>query len=279
MTTKPAPAQDLTIGDLAERTGLSPAVLRAWEARHGFPTAHRLPSGHRRYPVETVAAVEQVVRRQQAGVRLDVAIAEVRGRQGPAAPSVFATLRERHPHLERPQLRKGTLLALSHAIEDEFCARASAPVLFGAFQTEHRYRVAADRWEELARTARAAVVLADFTESGGAPARVPLDPAAPMRREWAVVCDSADLTACLSAWELPGQRGVPGRERVFEAIWTVEPAAVRDAAQACAQVTRAGGVEVPGLEDALDEPVLGAPDVRSVTALFSRAIGYVDRAR
>lgn len=277
MTTKPAPTQDLSIGDLADRTGVSTSVLRAWETRHGFPVAHRLPSGHRRYAAETVAEVEQVVRRQQAGVRLDVAIAEVRGGGGPEAPSVFATLRDRHPHLERPQLRKSTLLALSHAIEDEFCARASAPVLFGAFQTEERYRVSADRWAELARTARAAVVLADFTESGGSPVRVPLDPAAPMRREWAVVCFHAELTACLSAWELPGQRGVRDRDRRFEAIWTVEPGAVRDAAQVCARVTRASGVEVPGLDEALEAPPVGAPGVRSVTALFSRAIGYVDR--
>ncbi|HEY6931961.1 MAG TPA: DICT sensory domain-containing protein [Marmoricola sp.] len=277
MSTKPASAQGLSIGDLADRTGVSPAVLRAWEARHGFPVAHRLPSGHRRYDAEAVASVAQVVRRQRAGIRLDAAIAEVRGRQGPAAPSIFATLRDRHPHLERPQLRKATLLALSHAIEDEFCARAESPVLFGAFQTPARYRGSAARWEELARTARAAVVLADFPAGGGSPVRVPLDEASPMRREWAVVCDSADLTACLSAWELPGQRDVPDHRRMFEAIWTVEPVAVRDAARVCAGVTRSSGVEVAGLEEALDTPVAVTPDLRGVTALFTRALGYVDR--
>ena len=98
-----------------------------------------------------------------------------------------------------------------------------------------------------------------------------------MRREWAVVCDSADLTACLSAWELPGQGNVPDRDRVFEAIWTVEPLAVRDAARACAHVARSSGVDVPGLEEALEAPVAAAPDLGSVTALFSRALAYVDR--
>lgn len=277
MSQKPPSAQGLSIGDLAERTGLSPAVLRAWESRHGFPQARRLPSGHRRYPEDTVAAVEGVVRRQRAGVRLDVAIAEVRGRQGPASPSVFATLRDRHPQLDRAQLRKATLLALSRALEDEYCARASAPVLFGAFQTEDRFRGSAARWAELARTARAAAVLADFADPGGLPVRVPLEQDAPMRREWAVVCDSADLTACLSAWELPGQGNVPDRDRVFEAIWTVEPLAVREAARACARVARSSGVEVPGLEEALEGPVAPAPDLGSVTALFSRALAYVDR--
>ena len=49
MTTKPAAAQPLTISDLAQRTGVSAATLRAWETRHGFPTPTRRESGHRRY--------------------------------------------------------------------------------------------------------------------------------------------------------------------------------------------------------------------------------------
>ncbi len=46
--------ETLTIGALAERTGMQPATLRMWEQRHGFPRAQRLPSGHRRYPVAEV---------------------------------------------------------------------------------------------------------------------------------------------------------------------------------------------------------------------------------
>ena len=57
-----------------------------------------------------------------------------------------------------------------------------------------------------------------------------------MRREWTVVCDAPDYPALLTAWELPGQSTVPDRQRLFEAIWTVEPAVVRDGARACAQV-------------------------------------------
>ena len=34
---------------------------------------------------------------------------------------------------------------------------------------------------------------------------------APMRREWAVVCDAPDYPAMLTAWELPGQSTVPDR--------------------------------------------------------------------
>ncbi len=47
------PAADLlSIGDLAEATGLSPHTLRVWERRYGRPEPVRLPSGHRRYTPE-----------------------------------------------------------------------------------------------------------------------------------------------------------------------------------------------------------------------------------
>ena len=58
------------------------------------------------------------------------------------------------------------------------------------------------------------MVFADFP-APTAPARaagitmVDLPPDAPMRREWAVVCDAPDHPAVLTAWELPGQSGDP----------------------------------------------------------------------
>ncbi|MGN6162409.1 MAG: MerR family transcriptional regulator, partial [Marmoricola sp.] len=112
----------LTIGDLAQRTGLSPAVLRMWETRYGFPEPTRLASGHRRYSDADVALVQQVLRRKEAGLRLEVAIAEAAATRPPESPSVFAELRRRHPGLAVHRLRKSTLIALSWAIEDECCA-------------------------------------------------------------------------------------------------------------------------------------------------------------
>ena len=57
----------LTIGELAERTGVQPGTLRMWESRHGFPRAERLPSGHRRYPEGEVERVLEVVRARDGG--------------------------------------------------------------------------------------------------------------------------------------------------------------------------------------------------------------------
>ena len=42
----------VSIGEVAEATGLSPDVIRVWERRYGFPEPVRLSSGHRRYRSE-----------------------------------------------------------------------------------------------------------------------------------------------------------------------------------------------------------------------------------
>ena len=280
-------AGTLTIKDLAERAGLTTATLRAWEQRYGFPEPERLPSGHRRYGEGDVDLVREVVRRRDAGLRIDVAIAEAIAQQSaglaPAPGSVFAELRRRHPGLAAYRLRKSTLLGVSWAIEDEFCAKAAEPVLFGAFQRAEFYDAARPRWRELARVARSAVVLADFGEElepAAAPAELALAPTSPMLREWTVVCDSAELPAALTAWELPGQDGVPDRDRVFESVWTVEPMAVRTAARTCARIAQASGLPDASvlLYELADDPAPGTADLGSVTALFNRIVAYVDQA-
>jgi DICT domain-containing protein len=282
---QPLGASDLTIGDLAQRTGVTQAVLRMWEARHGFPVPRRLASGHRRYSDADVDLVRQVMRRREAGIRLEVAIAEAAATRPPQSPSIFAELRRRHPALAVNRLQKSTLVALSWAIEDECCAIADRPVLFGAFQRGDLYEPSAPRWAELARVARSAIVFADHWDGTAAeasgPVRARLEEDAPMRREWAVVCDAADATACLSAWELPGQTEVPDRKRVFETVWTVDPVAVRDAARVAASVAADAGVLAarPLLYELADTPAPRVTDPAAVTALFNRVVAYVDRLR
>lgn len=286
-TTRPEKQEgqpNLTIGDLARRTGLTPAVIRMWESRHGFPRPHRLESGHRRYDESDVALVERVLRRRDAGIRLEVAISEAAAAAAPSTPSVFAELRRRHPHLAPHPLRKATLLALSRALEDECCARAQSPHLFGAFQERRFYTASAPRWNELARVARSTIVFADFpgladVDVQHLPTQVPLSADAPMRREWSLVCDAVDLPACLAAWELPGQSAAPDRDRLFEAVWTVEPRAVHDAARVCAKVALDAGVPQAGrlLHEPTGDPGPTSADLAGATALFNRVVAYVDR--
>ncbi|MCW2784904.1 MAG: hypothetical protein JWP74_1421 [Marmoricola sp.] len=280
---QPLEAPDLTIGDVAQRTGLNPAVLRMWETRHGFPVPRRLASGHRRYSETDVELVSQVLRRKDAGIRLEVAIAETAAVKPPESPSIFAELRRLHPALAVHRLRKKTLVALSRAIEDECCAVADRPVIFGAFQRGDFYEPSAQRWSELARTARSAIVFADDWEGSApdaeGPVRAGLDEHAPMRREWAVVCDALDFSACLSAWELPGQLDVPDSQRLFESVWTLSPVAVRDAARIAGSIAADSGV--PGARQLLssltDPPAPGSINPAGATALFNRVIAYVDR--
>src|SRR5919107_1484250 len=142
-TTSPPDARaTLTISDLAERTGVAQATLRSWEARYGFPRPARLAGGHRRYAEEDVAAVEEVLR---------------------------------HRDLEPQLLSKKALVAISHAIEDESCARAEQPLLFGGFQRGRFLRESYARWVELARTARTAVVFAHFTATVPTRAGMPVE--------------------------------------------------------------------------------------------------------
>jgi len=148
-------------------------------------------------------------------------------------------MRRRHPDLEAHALPKSLILALSRAIEDECMARAEQPLLFASFQRERFYREEESRWLELARGACLTIVFADFPRLSHSPdglVEVPVQRSHPVAREWAVVCDAPGYAVCLAAREsLRGPRARL-RPRQFEAIWTVEPSAVRDSARTCAAI-------------------------------------------
>ena len=274
------PRGSLSIRELAERTGVTQATLRSWETRYGTPRPRRLAGGHRRYAEDDVTLVAEIVRHRASGLSLPAAIDQAGARDEEIAPSLYAGLRRHHPDLVPLLLRKATLLALSRALENECCARAERPVLFGSFQRQTFYLQSRSRWAELARTSRYAVVFADFPEgpeTEQSPVEIALPASAALRREWAVVCDVPDYPACLSAWELPGQ-DEDDSERRFETVWTVDPTVVRDAARICAHLTRASA---PALGSALSEALSGAAapasaDSRRATGLLNRMIGYVD---
>jgi len=283
MATSPR-AHLLTIGDLAGRTGVPPATLRSWESRYGFPRPARMAGGHRRYAAADVDAVREVQRLRASGLALEAAVRRVTvGVDRPR--SVHAELRRRHPELSVQVLSKPSLVALSHAIEDECCARAEAPLLFGGFQRAKFLRVAYPRWVELARTARAAVVFAHVAPPppprAGEPIQVTLPREAPLNREWIVLCDAPDLPACLAAVERPGQQGLPDSERRFEVLLTVDPQAVRHASRVAAALADEHGPgwrvgALPMLEE--DAPA-ASPDLGRAADLLTRMIGYLDAGR
>lgn len=270
------PSGPLTISDLTRLTGVPSATLRSWESRYGFPRPSRLPGGHRRYARSDVDAVLEVLRHRRGGLSLEAAVHRVSS-EPLTSGSVFAELRRRHPGLTPQVLSKRSLVALSHAIEDECCARASEPVLFGGFQRETFLRAAYDRWLELSRTALSTVVFADFTAPAALhetrPVEIGLPHHAPLNREWLVVCDARDLPVCLTAVELPGRR--------FEVLWSVDPRVVRDASRVAAALAdqyRPGWREAGFVDPGDDLPGVSAELLRA-SELFNRMLGYLEVAR
>jgi DNA-binding transcriptional MerR regulator len=266
-------ADGLSIGHLADATGVAAGTLRMWESRHGFPVARRRTGGHRRYEADDIARVQRVVEERRNGLSLATAIERVRDWAPSAPPSLFAVLRQQAPQPAAQHLPARAMLAISHAIEDECLALAARPLLAGTFQREIAYRRAEHRWRELARTAGLAFVLAEFAKRRkprGAPAEIPLVTQSPVRREWAVVCVDSEYTACLAGWERPSDDDT----RSFEAIWTTDPGAAV-AAMRVALAVAGGAVARQGMA-LLGEisPRLGG-DPATTAAVANRAIAYL----
>lgn len=270
--------ETLTIGQLAERTGLQPATLRMWEQRHKFPRAERLPSGHRRYSAEEVERVIEVLRARDGGLSLPAAIERVDNGVGKSAPSIYAGLRRLRPDLHPYPVPKRLLVPISHAIEDECSVRGERAVLVGSFQRERFYRQAEKRWRGFSRTAEVAVALADFKEPRkpeGGPLEIPIERGHPLANEWAIVCDGPEFSACLAGWERP----TPG-ERVFEMMWSVEPEVVREGARLGLELAAR---QLPELAEAVperfsDPPVLDNAAVERATSITNRMLAYIAAA-
>ncbi len=271
----------LTIREISARSGVSEGTLRMWETRYSFPNPQRLASGHRRYSERELEQVRAVIRAREQGLSLPTAIDHARRLGDQLRPSVYSALRESFPYLQSHLLPQRALVSLSHAIEDECCARAERPLLFGCFQHERYYRRAESRWREMARTAERAIALADFPRSRRpkrGPVEIAIDERDPLMREWVVACDSPGFAACLVAWERPRDDGQP---RSFETIWTVEPSVVRAAARACCELAaRSAPKYVEDLRERLDAPASsGAQDLRSAVDLTTRMVLYATAAR
>ena len=105
----------LSIGEMAQRTGMSVAGLRNWESRYGIPDPKRGDGGRRRYRESDVRLVSDVIRRRDGGLSLGAAVREALDSAGAGGEtSIFAGLRRRHPHLGVHTLDKTMLLALNH---------------------------------------------------------------------------------------------------------------------------------------------------------------------
>lgn len=275
----------LSISEVSRRTGIPVAGLRNWEQRYGLPRPHRSPGGQRRYTEADCDLLAEVLRCRAAGLSLPAAMARAaastrNSTSNRTGQSIFAGVRRRHPGLRVHILNKTILLAVTRAIEDECGAQAQRPVLLGSFQRQRFYRSAAPRWADLARTAEQTMVFADFECSRVLPgplAEVPVPDDSPLRREWALICDAPDTPACVTAWERPGQDRCRDQDRIFEALWSVDPQVVRSAARIGTGLATAA---IPHITERLatrlrEEPDPSSADLRRATGLIERTLDYL----
>jgi len=280
-------AKTMTISEVCERTKLAPGTIRMWEQRHGWPIPQRTASGYRKYSEADVVMIKHVAAYRARGMSVGAAIERVRNSNSPLEPSIYAAVATA-PGAPAPQvLRKSTLHALSRAMEHEALAQSGAAVCFGAFQHESFYRPVESRYRQIARTAEATVVFADFkkfTDSGAhIPIEVPIAPEDALGNEWVVIVDSPGYSACLLAWEQPADAAHGGRhtaERRFESLWTVNPAVVRRAAEVAAKLAGRSNSELGERLDNLlaTRPIATDDQTASLTALTNRIVAYVESA-
>ena len=274
----------LPISEVSRRTGISVAGLRNWEQRYGLPRPQRSPSGQRRYREADCELLLEVLRRRDSGLSLSAAMAQAVATAGGAGEqSIFTGIRRQHPALPVHVLSKKVLLAVTWAIEDECGHRARRPLLVGSFQRQRFFRASAARWADLASVAEQAVVFADFGRSRlnrGSIAEIAVREDSPMRHEWAMICDAPDVPACVTAWERPGQDEHRDQDRVFEALWSVDPQVVRSAARIGAGLAAAA---LPELGQQLssrlsEEAAPSSADLRRASGVIERTLDYLGKS-
>ena len=274
----------LPIREVAEATGLATGTIRMWEQRHGFPQPRRTPSGYRVYSEADVETLRRVVAFRERGLSVSAALERARAATTATdRPSLFGALAGGEQPIPVRMLRKATLIAISRAIEDEALARAAGPVVVGAFQRERFYRAVEHRYRRLAERADAVAVFADFAAArvrDDAPCELPIAAQDAIRSEWAVVVDAPGYAVALLGWEPPAREPVPDRERRFEALLTLDPRRVREAAQAGVAVA---GRADPALGERLtsllaDRPLAREEPAPALEGLFTRMVGYLEAA-
>lgn len=279
------PVKGLAIKDVAERTGLAAATIRMWEQRYGVPDPARADSGYRVYSQEDVELLRRAVALRARGFSVPAALERARSLSAPTdRPSLYGAIAAGDTPIAPQLLRKRSLIALAHAIEDETLARAACPVVFAAFQRVRFYAAERHRYRRLAERAEAAVVFADFPAprvAGDGPAEIPIAPGAALCDEWAVIVDAPGYAACLLGWEPPRtaeeERG-PELERRFETIWTLDPALVRRASLAACRLSRPAAPELADrIERTLaDRPLAIESPSPALAALANRVVAYLD---
>lgn len=165
----------------------------------------------------------------------------VSARQDPT--SLLSDLLAARPEVHPQIYFKSSLVALSHAIEDQVLMGSERAIVFANFQKERYYRQEARRYQRIAQVADQVFVLAapetDFFQGSPPLHLIGLDPEDPLTQEWHLVVMSTSYTACLVCRERLWRGGEDQSDwsrrevdaaRQFDGVWSFDPQVCGEAA-------------------------------------------------
>ena len=273
----------LAIKDVAARTGIAAGTIRMWEQRYGFPEPERTSAGYRVYSEDDVEALRRVLAYRERGLSVPAAIERARSTDlATDRPSLYGVLAAGDPP------PRSQLLTQAHADRRLARDRGRDDLARGRARRGRRLperaqlprgraplpRDGADR-RRRARVRR----LRGAGRGGDAPVEVPLEHGDGLGNEWAVVVDAPGYGACLlGVGAAAARQQVPDRERIFEAIWTLDPRVVRRAAQVAATLARRADAALGDRIEALlaERPLAMEQPAPALTAVTNRIVGYLD---
>lgn len=83
-----------SIGDVAERCGINPVTLRAWQRRYGLLKPQRSEGGHRQFDEEDIQRIEEIKRWIKSGVPVGKVKALLDGNQNVVLNADWAPVQE-----------------------------------------------------------------------------------------------------------------------------------------------------------------------------------------
>ena len=120
-----------SIGEVAERCGINPVTLRAWQRRYGLLKPQRSEGGHRQFDEEDVQRIEEIKRWIDRGVSVGKVKALLEGHQ-PETQDAAVLLQEEMMTLLRgvqPSKLRTRIMSLSHEYPvDKLIDRQFVPV-------------------------------------------------------------------------------------------------------------------------------------------------------
>ncbi|HIK10362.1 MAG TPA: GAF domain-containing protein [Oscillatoriaceae cyanobacterium M33_DOE_052] len=161
--------------------------------------------------------------------------------------SVLEDLLRAEPKLRTQVYFKSSLVALSHAMEDQVLAAPEGgtlgdedmPLVIACFQKERFYRQEAHRYRRIGEKSDQVYVLAapetEFKNSSDVLEMVAFSPDDALAREWHLVAIGSNYAMCLVCQEKEEEKPLPehlamDQARRFEGIWTFERPVVNRAA-------------------------------------------------